>query len=144
MTNKFLPKIKSIVASHPEEFMNEDTNQLEWFVSYDNAKIHTSAVSHGLLPPEMVGSNRVPQPALSPDMHKPIEHQMGNLKHGFQEGVDRDFTPRHDPNHYKQALVAIAPTRVTKDGVYNDLHSMHGLWAEIIKLGGHYPKKGDR
>lgn len=109
-----------------------------WLLSMDNDSAHAAAdlAGLGIWPAE----HRFPLPALSPDMHKVVEHVHGVLCAKMQKWR-RTFWPGKPSN---QAVIDQL-TKLFFDydpvSIQNDIDSLPATYQAIIDAAGMYPTK---
>lgn len=109
-----------------------------WLLSMDNDSTHAAAdlAGLGIWPAE----RRFPLPALSPDMHKAVEHVHGWLCAKMQKWR-RSFFPRKPSNqdvikHLTELFYSYDPVAIQKD-----IDSLPETYKAIIHAAGMYPPK---
>lgn len=109
----------------------------EWRFSYDNAKPHNKAQQ--ALPP----GSRLDLPALSPDMHKVVEHVHPRMAAEMLRWL-RQRGGKAEVAECEQELRAVFARVATADAVDRDVASLPGTYQAIIAAGGEFPAKSFR
>jgi hypothetical protein len=133
-TKGIVPDCQAKVASHPKF-----KGQLIY--SFDNDSAHNKALPHLAAAGVLNGSNRAPLPALSPDMHKVVEHTHGTLMQHFNEMMEElDDSPR-TVEFYIKELKKIFFDRITPEMITADTRSLRETYTAIIAAKGGYINK---
>jgi hypothetical protein len=110
--------------------------------SFDNAKIHLSAIKDGLLQQYVEGFteevDRFPLTPYSPDLHKVIEHTHANAVVEFQKWLHKN-PGKSTVAEYKEAFKACYHSANSQQSVLRDVNSLPKLYEWVHKNGGKYP-----
>lgn len=138
LSKEVFPEIKRLTSeSHKSLFA-----RVGFIWSMDNEKIHDAAWPTIKQQQGLTDAQRMKLPAKSPDMHKVIEHVMGNLKTWFQYAL---LSPEYrdkrlDTAGYMALMKDIFFTKVTQQSVYSDVMSLADTYHEIeLAQGGWAP-----
>ena len=127
INNVFYPKVQEVVDSNPAIF--RPGYKPIW--SFDNARPHTSAMESGLLEPAGVTKRtRARLPPYSSDMHKVVEHAIGNTVAAFHRKV-RATSRVRTMEGYIAMLTAAFNEVNTADRISRDVESLMGTYRVI-------------
>jgi hypothetical protein len=129
--NGIVPDSQQKVATHPN-FKGQI------IYSFDNDRAHTKAVPYLEAAGVLNSSNRAPLPALSPDMHKVVEHTHALLMYHFNEMMETlDDRPR-SVDFYIEKLREIFFREVTPEIITKDTRTLRATYRAIIAADGGY------
>lgn len=130
-TKGIVPDCQQKVATHPNF-----KGQLIY--SLDNDSAHKKALPLLEEAGVLNSSNRAPLPALSPDMHKVVEHTHALLMHHFNEMLETvDDSPR-SVEFYIEKLREIFFREVTAEIITKDTRSLRATYKAIKAANGGY------
>ena len=130
-TKGIVPDSQQKVATHPKF-----KGQLIY--SLDNDSAHKKALPLLKEAGVLNGSNRAPLPALSPDMHKVVEHTHALLMYHFNEMLETlDDSPR-SVEFYLEKLREIFFREVTPEIITKDTRSLRASYMAIKEAKGGY------
>ena len=99
----------------------------------DNAAFHNH-------PLPQIGARRVTLPALSPELHKVVEHAIARIKQGFKRWL-RDHPQSTSMHKAFAALHQIAQQQCSADIIKRDVDSLRDTYNAVLAASGDYPPK---
>jgi hypothetical protein len=118
-------------------------NGVQILYSFDNAKIHESAVSRGLL--DMydwkAAKDRLTLPPYSPDMHRVIEHSHGTATYAFRQWLYQN-PDKNTLQDYKEGFEMVYKQVNTPAVIRKDVAGLTELYSWVHNNRGEMaPKK---
>ena len=127
INNAFYPAVQEVVNKNPAIFRTG--YKPIW--SFDNARHHISALESGLLEPAGVTKRtRARLPPYSSDMHKVVEHAIGNTVAAFHRRLRANSRVRTMEGYIAMLTAAFFEVN-TADRISRDVSSLKGTYRVI-------------
>lgn len=124
---------------------NEKTQNAPFLLSYDNAKIQATADISTLYHPDHPGEeehaihidpevSKLPLPAYSHDLNRPIEHIFGTMKHKIREALYFEYHKYNTARNLQTLVWDKFHNFIPKGQVEKDVRGLPYLW-EVLSTG---------
>jgi hypothetical protein len=126
---------------------NEKTQNAPFLLSYDNAKIQATADISTLYHPDHPGEeehaihidpevSKLPLPAYSHDLNRPIEHIFGTMKHKIREALYFEYHKYNTARNLQTLVWDQFHNFIPKGQVEKDVRGLPYLWEVLSTDAG--------